>query len=131
MNTSKAELGWGEQQDRSVIDYLKEPSKVALFVSQQQQTGLRFDYSITSQIHVSSSRPTCFFIKIEADPEPLLRPGQFDTAIYQACLTRGTSDLPRHMAKVAFYFERQALTLCGNRLKGARTSPKKNRWIGI
>ena len=116
MPSTKGALVWGEQQERSVIDYVKAPNKVALFVS--QQTGLRFDYSVVGQIHGSSSRPTCFFIKIEREPEPLLRPGQFDSAVYSACLVRGTSDLPRHVAKVAFYLERQALTLCPNRLKG-------------
>lgn len=125
LGTSKAELGWSEPQDRYVIDYLNDVKKVALFVSsfqqQQQQTSdrLRFDDDIVGQIHVS--RPTCFFIKLQptAQVEPLVRPSQFDKAIYQACLVGGSIDLPRHLAKVAFYFERQTLHLCENGLKGS------------
>lgn len=119
---SKADLGWGEQQDRSVIDYLDDPEKVALFVSplqKQKKVGdrLRFDWAVVGKI-LKPNHPVCFFIKIETINEPLIRPGQFDAVIYPGCLDRGTKDLPRHLAKVAFYFERQAIALCQDRLKG-------------
>ncbi|XP_046456153.1 uncharacterized protein LOC124203523 [Daphnia pulex] len=122
--TSKADLGWGEQQDRSVIDYLDDPEKVALFVSplqKQKKVGdrLRFDWAVVGKI-LKPNHPVCFYIKIETINEPLIRPGQFDAVIYPGCLDRGTKDLPRHLAKVAFYFERQAIALCQDRLKEVR-----------
>ena len=114
-------MGWSEQQDRSVIDYLNDPNKVALFVSplKQSKNGnrLRFDWAVVGQI-LEPNKPICFFIKIETN-EPLIRPGQFDTAIYQSCLDRGTKDLSRHLAKVVFYFEKQVIALCQDRLKGS------------
>lgn len=121
MDTSnKVDVGWSEQQDRYVIDYLNDPNKVVLFVSSSQQENvvdrLRFDWAVVGSIH-GANNPTSFFIKIEV-VEPLIRPGQFDTAVYNNCLVRGVKDLPRHLTKVVFYFERHALNLCENRLKG-------------
>lgn len=121
MDTSNTvDVGWSGQQDRCVIDYLNDPNKVALFVSSSQQEevddGLRFDWAVVGSVH-GTNNPMSFFIKIEAT-EPLIRPGQFDTAIYSNCLVRGIKDLPRHFTKVVFYFEKQALILCENRLKG-------------
>ncbi|XP_057368389.1 uncharacterized protein LOC130689450 [Daphnia carinata] len=120
MDTSnEVEVGWSEQQDRYVIDYLNDPNKVALFVSSSQEESvvhrLRFDWTVVGSIH-GANVPTCFFIKIGV-AEPLIRPGQFDTAIYNNCLVRGIRDLPRHLTKVVFYFERHALNLSENRLK--------------
>jgi hypothetical protein len=118
--TSKAELGWTEEHNRSVIDYLNDSNKVTLFISPSlSQNGnrlLKFNLAFVGQI-LESNNPICFFIKIETT-EPLTRPGQFDTVIYQSCLDRGTKDLPGHLAKVVFYFEKQAIALCQDRLKG-------------
>lgn len=85
-------------------------------MSQNGNRFLRFDLAFVGQI-LESNNPICFFIKIETT-EPLTRPGQFDTVIYQSCLDRGTKDLPAHLAKVVFYFEKQVIALCQDRLKG-------------
>lgn len=117
---TQAELGWNETHDRSVIDFLNDVKAKALFVSATHQAGerLRFDSSIVGHIHLS--KPTCIFIKANTDSvnEPLLRSSQYETSIYADCLLRGANDLPRHLAKVAFYFEKQTFLLCENRLKG-------------
>lgn len=123
LNTTGApESGtWNESQDRVVIDFVNDVKSKSLFVSVVSADGqFRFDSCVVGHVHLS--KPTCFFIKADhsRSNEPLIRSSQYETAIYQGCLARGAADLPRHLARVAFHFEKQTFLMCDQRLKGIR-----------
>lgn len=114
------DVTWTEQHERTIVDFLSDSARSTLFVALATSNGaLRLELDVCPA-HIS--RPTCFFLKPDRESGALVRPGQFDSAIYSDCMTRGSSELAHHVAKVTYYFERRCFVAMEGRLRGKHTS---------
>lgn len=121
LNKTKEELGWSEKNERDLVDYLNDADKTTIFVSLALRDASSSPERLKIELNAGGahvSRPTCFFLKVDREIGALVRPGQFDSAIYADCITRGPTDLVRHVAKVTYYFERHCFVSMANKIKG-------------